>query len=330
MEASRSQDVNTRRGARCTAAQSGFSAARGAEHTSSVWKGERIMRAASLFTTAALVVGSWASFAGADPRGPNPDGAVINPNAPVFTGSSGPGPDATLVAPVGVESSLESGLNTAIRSAPRTYQEYMAASNFSSITQPSLITGMRLRLAIGENWRPVGYVGSTWPSQNLTLGTYTVTLSKPSAQLVSDGEYLSTTPTFASYQDTPVTVYNQALNVAANSFVADGGAAGVHSYSGPNIVFTTPYSYTPGNGLVLQINHQGYTPSTELNAFFASRSFQNGVTDAISSTASGTAANPNGFSSPYFVEFTYVPIPEPTSLGGLAAVGALALRRRKA
>jgi len=288
------------------------------------------MRTASLFTTAALVVGSWASFAGADPRGPNPDGAVINPNAPVFTGTSAPGPDATLVAPVGVESSLESGLNTAIRSAPRTYQEYMASSNFSSITQPSLITGMRLRLAIGENWRPVGYVGSTWPSQNLTLGTYTVTLAKPSAGLVSDGEYLSTAPTFASYQVSPVTVYNQALNIAANSFTADGGVAGVHSYSGPTINFTTPYNFTPGDGLVLQVNHGGYLPSTELNAFFASRSFQNGVTDAISNTTSGTAAAPNGFSSPYFIQFTYEPIPEPASLGALAAVGVLAMRRRKA
>src|SRR4029079_15964768 len=117
---------------------------------------ERIMRTASLFTTAALVVGSRASFAGADPRGPNPDGAVINPNAPVFTGTSAPGPDATLVAPAGVESSLESGLNTAIRNAPRTYQEYIAANNLSSITQPVRITGMQLRLAIGENWTARG------------------------------------------------------------------------------------------------------------------------------------------------------------------------------
>ena len=60
---------------------------------------------------------------------------------------------------------------------------------------------------------------------------------------------------------------------------------------------------------------QGYSPATELNAFFGSRSFQNGVTDAISSTASGTAANPNGFSSPYFIQFTYEPIPEPAVEG---------------
>jgi len=285
------------------------------------------MRSFGLFTVLVAVVGSFASFAGAAFKGTDSDTVVVNPNAPVVTGTSIA--SSGLVVPVGAESSADSGVNTAIRSAPRTYQEYMAASNFSAITQPSLITGMQLRLAIGENWRPVGYVGSTWPSQNISLATYSVTLSKPSAGLVSDGEYLSTAPTFASYEVSPVNTYNAALNIAAGAFSADGGAVGVHSF-GPIINFTTPYAYTPGNGLVMRINHGGYTPSAELNAFFGSRTFQNGVADAISSTTSGTATAPSGFSSPYFVQFIYQDVPEPASLTVLAAAGLLALRRRKA
>jgi hypothetical protein len=127
----------------------------------------------------------------------------------------------------------------------------MAASNFAAITQPSKITGMQLRLAIGENWRPVGYLGSTWPDQNISLPIYSVTVSKPSAGLASDGEYLSLTPTFASYEVAPVNVYNAALNIATGAFAADGGAVGMHSF-GPAITFSTPYMYTPGDGLMLR------------------------------------------------------------------------------
>lgn len=268
------------------------------------------------------VVGSLVGLAQAADRVRTVDHSSITPGAPVYTGSAVQ--DAGIVAPTGVESSLESGLNTAIRSAPRSYQEYIAASNFGTVTSPTTITGMQLRLGIGENWRPVGYVGSSWPSQPISLGTFTVTLAKPSAQLVTDGEYLSTTPTFASYLSSPVTVRTGTLSIPAGAFTADGGATGIHSW-GPVITFSTPYTINPGEGLVMQINHSGYTPSAELNAFFASRAFANGVTDAISSTAGGTAAAPNGFSSPYFVNFV---VPEPASLSIIGGATLFLGRRR--
>jgi hypothetical protein len=169
-----------------------------------------------------------------------------------------------------VEDALSSGLNTTVRNAARTYEEYFASSNFSSITQPVKITGMQFRLAVGENWRPVGYVGQAWPDVPISFGSYNVELSKPTAQLVADGEYLSISPTFASYQDGNLTtVRSGALNIAANSFLADGAtpALSIHSF-GPVISFSTPYTYTPGNGLVMLIRHLGYTGGA-LNAFFA-------------------------------------------------------------
>ena len=109
---------------------------------------------------------------------------------------------------------------------------------------------------------------------------------------MTDGEYLSTAPTFASYMVDPVAVRSGALTINPAGYLADGAnpATDIHSF-GPVVSFSTPYLYTPGDGLVMQVNHQGYTPATELNAFFGSRPFQNGVCDAISSTASGTVTS---------------------------------------
>lgn len=232
-----------------------------------------------------------------------------------------------VVPSTATELATTSGINTPLRNAPRTYEAYYAANQFPGTAQT--INGMQLRLAIGENWRPVGYVGSSWPDAPITFSSFTITLAQPTAGLVSDGEYLSTTPTFASYEVAPVVVYSGPLTIPAGAFTADGGLTGIHSF-GPTIPFTTPYNLAAGTGLVFQLNLSGYgATGTPLQAFFGSTGFLNGSYDAISSTASGTATVPNGFSSPLFVNFTTV-VPESSAMLPLAAAGLVLSRRRRA
>jgi len=284
------------------------------------------MRKFTVLLAAVASIG-FSGLAMASIRPVNADQASINPNSPVYTGSVAA--EALTVVPVGVESSAESGISTIIRQLPRSYQEYIDASNLSSITESVNITGMQLRMAIGENWRTAGYVGSSWPNAPISFNNYDVKLGTPSAQMLTDGEYLTGTEVYANFMTDATTVRSGPWSIAAGAFPADGGPTGIHSW-GPLMNFTTPYLYNPGEGLMVQVNHDGYG-TTVLQSFFASRNYANGVTDAISNSASGayTSTAANGFSSPYFIQFTYSAVPEPTTLGALALFGTLALRRRK-
>lgn len=221
------------------------------------------------------------------------------------------------------------GLSTVLRSAPRTYEEYLAASNFASITTPTLFTGMQFRLALGTvSGVPVG----TWPSQALAFTQYDIQLSVASAQLVADGEYLSAAPTFASYQGANVTtVRSGPLVITPGSFTNNGNAS--PNPFGFTINFTTPYLFMPGDSLVVLIRLSGYTPAGEPQPFFAATGFVNGTADAISSTVGSAATVPNGFSSPVFINFITLAIPEPgtTALIGLGlCVGIVTALRRRA
>lgn len=232
------------------------------------------------------------------------------------------------------EDVASSGINTPLRNAPRAYQAYYSATNFSSVTTPTVLDGIAFRLAIGENWRPVGYTGSTWPDAPLNFSDFTIELSRASTAVNSDGEFISLTPTFAANRDASsvVQVRTGALSIPTAAFSADGGATGVHSFSA-YIPFSSTYTLDPGEELVVSIRHTGYgATGTPLQAFFASGEYENGVADAVSSTSQGTtfAAAPNGFSSPLFVQFRQAQaVPEPATMAALGLGAAALLRRRR-
>lgn len=227
-----------------------------------------------------------------------------------------------LIAPPDDENIFDSGLNTVLRNVPRVYEEFIPAASLTN-TGPITINGMRFRLAMGDNWRPQGYVDSNWPDVPATFADYTVTLAKAASGLVADGEYLSLSPTFASYLNNPVVVRSGPLTIPAHSFPADGGSFGVHSF-GATIPFATSYTLNPGDSLVMLIRLSGYTGGSA-QAFFASRFPAYNVADALISTTGATATAPNGFSAPVFVQF----VPEPATLALITIVASTMIRRTK-
>lgn len=227
---------------------------------------------------------------------------------------------AGYMEPFSEESNIDSGISSVFRDESRTYQEYIAAGTLN-VASPTLITGIRFRLAIGDNWRPQGYASNAWPSQDIHFANYAIQLGRASS---AEGEYFNLNTPFTSNAIESVTVRDSALTIPARTFQADGGTNGIHAW-GPVIEFETPYVLQPGESLVMTIRLAGYgTGSGVPTPFFASRSFANGVADAVTSTAGADASTPSGFGSPMIVSF----VPEPATIAFLA-IGSIALFRRR-
>jgi hypothetical protein len=235
---------------------------------------------------------------------------------------SGPASAQVITVPTTPEAT---GFNSAFRNAARTYLSYYNSSQLTSLTSPTMITGMQLRISQAGN----AAIAATWPSQTLSFVNFDVQLSRASAMLDTDGEILSGTGTFASLQGSNVTtVRSGPMNIDPAAFINSQPAASPFGFL---INFSTPYLYTPGESLVMYLTHTGYLPNTEPQPFFAAAAFGNGIADAVSSTAGYQAANSNGFSSPYLVQFSVTPVPEPTSMAliSVAGVGLVVRRLRR-
>ncbi|MFO1495197.1 MAG: DUF11 domain-containing protein [Lysobacterales bacterium] len=195
------------------------------------------------------------------------------------------------------------GLNTLLRDAARTYQVYYHPSQLAGITAPVQIVGMRYRQIAAS----LGSATSTWPTSALTFSQYDVQLSRASAAINADGEIASTATSFAANQNaaTVVTTRSGALTVPVNAYVANPASTpSAPNPFGPTINFTTPYTYTPGQELMITIRHSGAVGGAS-STFFSTASFANGVADAVSSTVGSSATNPNGFTSPVVIELVF-------------------------
>ncbi|MES2708706.1 MAG: PEP-CTERM sorting domain-containing protein [Verrucomicrobiota bacterium] len=212
------------------------------------------------------------------------------------------------------------GINTPLRNAVRTYQAYYAAAQFTSVVTTQSITGIEFRLATNNSGVTAG---GTWPAQDLTFADYTIQLSVASAALVAEGQYPNGTTAFSYGQGANlITVRSGPLVIPAGSFTNAGASPTANDY-GFTIPFTIPYTFAPGDSLVLTLGLSGYTPSGAAAAFFATSATVDGQAAAISSTTSGSAANANALSTPLFVNFVTTPVPEPGG-AGLLLLGALA------
>ncbi len=206
------------------------------------------------------------------------------------------------------------GISSHSRTAPRVMQDFYDDQFFAGITSPVEILSMSFRLPdnAGDNYPALG---------DISFANYEVTLAEPSVATEAAQGLASTT--FADNWTNPVLVRSGQLDIPQGSFISNAANdPGEYSFV---IDFDTPYTYTPGNDLVLMIRHDGYTgPGGEETRWnFDSYSWTGGNITATT----GFGATDANFSFDVSTRMLFNYIPEPASLV-LLALGGLVIRRR--
>lgn len=205
------------------------------------------------------------------------------------------------------------------REATRVLQQFYDNQFFTDIVSPVQITGMSFRLpaSAAVNYPALG---------DINFGRYDITLAKPSAASAAANGL--TSATFATNMLDPVLVRSGPLNIPLGSFISN--AANVDAEFSFNINFDTPYTFTPGQDLVMLVRHNGHgdVNGQETRWNFDGYAWTGGT--VVSTTADPDAAvannGPGAFNLANKIQFTY--IPEPATLG-LLALGMLVVRRRR-
>lgn len=193
--------------------------------------GSGVMGTNLMALTAGGVNGSWKLFVDDDAAG---DSGSLGSWAIAVETTGGAG--SLLVLPAAAEQA--NGLNTPVRDAPRTLQYVFGSSLLAGVPPGSEIGGIAFRLDGGA---------AGWPSGSRTWSAFDVQLCRaanPAGALA------------ASFADNlggdVVTVRSGPLTVAAGAYQ---GWATPNPF-GPEIVFTTPYTYSGGD-LLVTIRHTG-------------------------------------------------------------------------
>lgn len=229
-----------------------------------------------------------------------------------------------------------SGMASILNPSPRSYMSYLDEQLYQSqLSGPVLIVGMQIRLAMGTNWRlntPASYTANTWPNVDVEMPEFRVTLGR-AVPLIADLGWFRTSSggwllgPFDAYYENTVEVRSGPLTIPANSFVASGGATGVHAW-GPTFTFDRPYVYHPGETLVYRVSHEGVSNSAAVvPALFASRFAARNFTDGMVAN-SATAEMPSSLANVHYVRWITAPIPEPAALGLFVPALWLLARRR--
>jgi len=121
----------------------------------------------------------------------------------------------------------------------RQYQEYIAAGQFTSVTTPTVITGIQVAMVSPT---------TAWPTADLTFSSYVIQIGVASPALTAANGVFDPAIPYAANMVNPVTVYTGSLTLPANAF--DPGV------SNPVIQFNSAnYTIHPGDNLVIYISH---------------------------------------------------------------------------
>jgi hypothetical protein len=235
----------------------------------------------------------------------------------------------------------QGSINLYLRNPGRTFQSYYVADKIGGLgADPVYLTSLRLaRASKGSNNGVADNVAA--PAQNLNFNNYTITLSKGSTQL---GISYTSSPTGDIFRDingnlstsfqshlgpNPTVVYNGALTIPAGSLGAVGNV-------GLLLDFTTPYVHTPGDPILVTVQHSGHGAGDANDVFVLTTlhtqaPLSNGIRTAQALNNNGLNQNPTGIqgSGTAQVRFDSSPVPEPTTLAALGGAAVVTLRRRR-
>lgn len=220
-----------------------------------------------------------------------------------------------------VNGSETGGLNTAIRSAGRTYLAGYENETLSGVSGAAQIIGVRFRGINDANFLSPALTAST-----ISFSNFEIVMGLPSNALVSAGEFSTTANTFGSWSSGFSSVRSGAFTMGPNFWQVGQWT--------PTILFDTPFAYdtSSASGLLFGFAHPGSDTLLDSSNFpAASRDYTNwgsglGADAIFATNGGGFASTPSGFINPLIVEF--VVVPEPGTMVALG-MGALAIVKRR-
>ncbi|MCO6047387.1 PEP-CTERM sorting domain-containing protein [Aeoliella sp. ICT_H6.2] len=163
---------------------------------------------------------------------------------------------------------------------------------------------------------------------DLDFGRYDITLAQPSvASVAANG---LTSATFADNMSSPVLVRSGPATIPLGSF--ESNAMDVEAEFSFVFEFDTPYTYTPGDDLVMLVRHDGHGDANgvETRWNFDGYAWENGtVVNTLDVDATDGNFGPGTFNVANRIQFILVPEPSTGMLLAFCGLAGLMLYRRR-